>query len=94
MNPNLNSPPRLPESERPPCFGRLFPDFSQLTYNRTAEGCAFDARVESCGVSVQRKALTFKPQRWGVCASPGVFDECYRLSLAKLLLETKLDRYT
>ena len=72
----------------------LFPDFSQLRYNQRAEGQAFDVLVESYGVSVQRKQIIFKPEGWVKCAASPNFDECYRLSVAKLLLELKLDRYT
>jgi hypothetical protein len=50
--------------------------------------------VESCGVGVQRKQIFFKPEGWAKCAASPNFDECYRLSVAKLLLELKLDRYT
>ena len=95
MNPKPNSPPNSPDAAgRPTCYGNLFPDFSRLSYNRNAEGHAFDVLVESCGVSVQRKTVTFKPDAWAPCVASPHFDECYRLSVAKLLLDLKLDRYT
>lgn len=81
------------ESAEPACFGNLFPDFSKLEHNRRAEGQAFDVLIESCGVGVQRKTIVFKANGWAQCASAPGFDECYRLSIAKLLLELKLDRY-
>lgn len=94
MNPNQNSLPNSSEAETPACLGNLFPDFSQLAYNRKAEGCAFDVLIESRGIGVQRKAITFKPEAWAACAGSPHFDECYRLSMAKLLLELKVERYT
>ena len=92
MNPNQNSPLSPPDAEAPACLGNLFPDFSELTHNRVAHGCAFDVLVESHGIGVQRKTITFKPEAWNACAHSPQFEECYRLSMAKLLLEMRLDR--
>ncbi len=92
MNPNQNSLLSGPDVEAPGCLGNLFPDFSQLTRNRVAHGSAFDVLVESQGFGVQRKTITFKPEAWDACVHSPQFEECYRLSMAKLLLEMRLDR--
>lgn len=92
---SLITPKGTPPAEsRPPCFGNLFPDFALLEYNHKAIGYAFDVLIESNGASVQSKTVTFKPEAWAKCVASPHFDECYRLSVARLLLETKLDRYT
>lgn len=93
MNVALKRPTAAPIALPEGCCD-LFPDFSQLRYNHKAEGGAFDVLVESCGVGVQRKSITFKPEGWAKCVASPHFEESYRLSMAKLLLELKLDRYT
>ncbi len=75
------------------CFGEMFPDCSRVSYNRKSEGAAFDVLVESVGIGVQRKTATFKPEGWARCAASPRFDECYRVSLAKLLLSVRLERF-
>jgi hypothetical protein len=92
MKPNESS--AVDAAPTPDCFGHLSPDFSKLDYNHKAAGRAFDVLIESAGASVQRKTVTFKPEAWTKCAASPRFDECYRLSIAKLLLELKLDHYT
>ena len=70
-----------------PVQGDLFPDFSQLVPNRWEEGRAFRLLVESRGVGVQGAALEFDAAAWEAARQRPGFDDDYRLSVAKLLLQ-------
>ena len=65
-----------------------------MRYNQKLEGQAFDVLVESAGIGAQRKTIIFKPDGWAKCAASPEFEECYRIGIAKLLLELNLNRYT
>ncbi len=74
------------------CYGRLFPDFERLNYNKPSEGRAFRVFVEQIGAGRHRRELEVKAQEWDECAACTDFHGCYELSMAKLALQGALAR--
>ncbi len=67
--------------------GDLFPDFSRLVPNRKESGRAFSVLVESRGVGTQGVAVEFDEAAWSKARQHPSFEEDYRLSVARLLVE-------
>lgn len=89
----MNTQPNLPADEVAPRANGLFPDLSTLRYNQTAKGGGFDVRVESSGIGVQRRVIGFHPEAWAKFVASPQFEESYKLSMARLLLQQAVDRF-
>ena len=69
------------------CYGRMFPDLLRLEPNKPNEGKAFAVLIERRGVGVQRRSVTVKSDEWRECVKCESYEDCYDLSVAKLLLQ-------
>lgn len=75
--------------EHQPCYEKLFPDSLHAEFNRPAVGKVFSFLIVSppglcrapCRVEMDREA-------WDACVECPKFDPCYKLSIAKLALDT------
>ena len=72
------------------CYGKLFPDFEHLNYNRPTEGKAFRVFAENIGAGTQRRELTVKTAEWDECVECPEFRNCYDLSMATIALHDVL----
>ncbi len=77
-------------NKHPDCYGKLFPDFGHLDFNRPTEGKAFRVFVENIGLGRQRRELTVKLEAWDECVACPEYHPCYDLSMAKLALHEAL----
>lgn len=71
------------------CYGKLFPSVLGLEVDRTVSGKAFEYRIERAGGTfVSRRGIAVQMDQWDDCLECPEFDSCYKLSMAKLTLET------
>jgi hypothetical protein len=70
----------------PECYGGMFPDLSQVRYNKPAEGVAFRVLITSLGIGVQGRDVEVKRDGWEHCVACERYRDCYDLSMAKLTL--------
>lgn len=74
----------------PDCYGKMFPDFTQLKRAEKLEGQAFTARVTGVGTGAQGRSLEVTAEAWEKCVACPDYRTCYDLSLAKLLMNNVL----
>jgi hypothetical protein len=74
--------------------GNLFPDFSKLAYNETQAGRAFSVLIESCGAGTQKQTVAFDAAAWEAARREPTFDDDYRLSVARLLVQIAVKLYS
>lgn len=75
--------------ERRECYGGLFPSVLALPEDRPASGAVFGVLLERAGgMWRSRRSVTTDMGRWDRCLECEDFDDCYKLSMAKLALET------
>jgi hypothetical protein len=76
-------------SEHPKCYGRLFPGLLALPEDRPASGKVFTVLLERAGGMWRgSRSVTADMERWDECLECEGFDGCYKLSMAKLALES------
>lgn len=69
--------------EHTDCYGNLFP-----TSESPTTGEVFQLQpVGPVGITPRRRAVKTDLQAWDRCRACPEFDDCYQLSMAKLLLE-------
>ncbi len=72
------------------CYGKIFPDFEHLQYNKPTEGKAIRVFVENIGAGRQRRELEVKPENWDECSACVEYHSCYDLSMGKLAVHRAL----
>jgi hypothetical protein len=73
----------------PDCFGTMLPSIQEGQSNVTHKGKVFSFRIEKAGGTfVESRKTETDIKQWEECARCPDFDSCYRLSSAKLALET------
>lgn len=79
-------------SDRPSCYGTMFPDLDRLEYNAPRRGRAFAVLVTSQGIGVQSREVSVDEGAWEACQRCAVFRSCYDLCMAVLALRESLAR--
>ncbi len=79
-------------SDRPTCYGRMFPDLAQLEYNTPLKTQVFTVLLESAGMFVQRRSLSVDYAAWEACQQCSCYRSCYDLGVAQFLLTQALER--
>lgn len=74
------------------CYGKLFPSMQDTRSNITHQGKAFAFQIKQPGMVVTERLVETKLDQWDECTQCPEFDNCYRLSLAKLVLEIGVSR--
>lgn len=75
--------------EHQPCYGKLFPDSLHAEFNRPAVGKVFSFVVVSPpGLCRAPRHVEMDREAWDACVECPEFDHCYKLSMAKLALDT------
>jgi hypothetical protein len=74
----------------PDRYGSLFPDVSQLQFNKPNQGKVASIQIESHGIGIQNRGLSIDQQQWEACLKCDRFDDCYKLSIAKLMMQQTL----
>jgi hypothetical protein len=74
---------------REQCYGNLFPSMTSPRTDMTVKGKAFSVELRRAGgmmIASRRAAVDL--EQWQKCLDCEAFDACYKLSTAKLALET------
>ncbi len=72
------------------CYGAMFPDVSSLQVNKPNQAKVATILVESIGIGVQSRNLSIDRRQWETCLTCGRFEDCYKLSIAKLMMQQSL----
>ena len=75
-------------NEHKTCYGNLFPDTLHVTNDRPQKGKVFSFTLHTAG-GLYRAAreTSVDMAEWDHCAQCPEFENCYKLSMAKLALE-------
>jgi len=75
--------------EHTPCYGSMFPDSLQPTEPGLSSGKVFRlVSISPAGMCRTRPRLEVDRAEWDKCVLCPEFEHCYKLSMAKLVLET------
>ena len=81
----------MSNSDHPACYGTIFPSVLQLPEDRPAAGTVFTVVLERAGGMWRSgHTVTADMERWNECQKCSDFDGCYKLSMAKLALESAI----
>ena len=75
------------------CFGKMFPDDLHLKHNRPNAGKVFTVRLKrSSGVmpTTTDRTIAVNVEQWDDCHQCKEFESCYKLSLARVTLESAI----
>ena len=71
------------------CYGNMFPSINRPQTDVPLRGKVFTAKLERAGgMAIATRSTGVDLDAWKECVACEKFDECYRLSMAKLALET------
>ena len=71
------------------CYGNMFPSVNSPRTDVPLRGVVFSAELERAGgmvIATRRTGVDL--DTWNECVACEEFDHCYKLSMAKLALET------
>ena len=76
-------------NEHPECYGTMFPSVLALREDRPTSGTVFTVVLERAGgMWRSSRSVTADMERWDECLECDDFEDCYKLSMAKLALES------
>jgi len=76
-------------NEHPECYGTMFPSVLALREDRPTSGTVFTVMLERAGgMWRSNRSVTADLKRWDECLQCDDFEDCYKLSMAKLALES------
>ncbi len=74
-------------NSEPECYGRLFPSVVEMVHNRPVAGKVFGYEVDYSGQVAQRRDITVNQDAWRECLKCHYMDDCYRMSVGRMLME-------
>ena len=78
-------------SEHPECYGSMFPSVLALREGLPTSGTVFSVVLERAGgLWRSHRAVRADVKRWDECLQCADFESCYKLSMAKLALESAI----
>ncbi len=81
----------MSSEHQPECYGTLFPGLLNLPDKRPASGAVFTVLLERVGGMLRgNRSVTADLEQWNKCLECEAFDDCYKLSMAKLALESAI----
>ena len=83
----------MSQIEHKDCFGKMYPDDLHLRNNRPNKGKVFTVHLSSSyGVITTRKdrQIEVDIDEWDDCQKCPEFESCYKLSLARVALESAI----
>lgn len=76
-------------THQPECYGTLFPDVLSLPEDRPASGKGFTVVLQRAGgIWRASRSVSADMEQWDECQQCPEFESCYKLSMAKLALES------
>ncbi len=81
--------PNVPINAHPQCYGAMFPSVLTLPEDRPASGTVFTVVLKRAGgMWRSNRSVMADLGRWDECLQCDDFEDCYKLSMAKLVLES------
>ena len=74
-------------NSEPECYGRLFPSVVEMVHNRPLAGKVFGYEVDYSGQVAQKRDITVNQDAWRECLKCHHMDDCYRMSVGRMLME-------
>jgi len=81
-------------SDRPTCFGRMFPDFDRMRPNVREAGKAYSAHYTSLGMGVQSRQVSIDQEQWDACQQCPCFRSCFDQCSGRVLCTLALNDAT
>lgn len=69
------------------CYGKMFPSVIDLVYNTSITGKVFGYEVYYSGQVAQKRSITVNQDAWRECLKCRYMDDCYRMSVGRMLME-------
>lgn len=77
--------------DHPDCYGSMFPSLLALREDLTNSGTVFSVVLgRAGGMWRSNRSATTDVKRWDECRQCDDFEDCYKLSMAKLALESAI----
>jgi len=70
-----------------PCYGEMFPSIVEMVHNRPINGKVFGYEMSYSGQVAQRQGATVNHDAWQECLRCSCMDDCYRVSIGRMLME-------
>lgn len=74
------------------CYGTLFPDSLHSSVNQKMRGKVFEFELYSLGLARSNRNVNINLSEWDDCQNCVEFEQCYKLCMAKLTLETAISQ--
>ncbi len=72
------------------CYGTMFHDSLHFAVNDKMQGKVFAFELDSGGLGRSQRQVQADIAEWDDCIACKEFDDCYKLCMAKLALETAI----
>ena len=79
-------------SDHKSCYGTMFHDALHFSVNRPMSGKVFSFEIESEGLARTDRRVSADLVEWDDCLECPEFNSCYRLCIAKLLLQAAVEQ--
>lgn len=74
------------------CYGMMFHDALHFSTNKPMRGKVFSFEIETAGLARSDRRIDASLQEWDDCLECPEFDHCYKFSMAKLALQTAIEK--
>ena len=74
------------------CYGTMFHETLHFQENTPMRGKVFSFELGRVGLARSDRSMTADIAEWDDCLDCEEFEHCYRLCMAKLLLQTAIER--
>jgi hypothetical protein len=75
------------------CFGSIYPDLTNIEYNKDMAGTVFSVHIGSFGLAHQAPRLKADMKAWEDCQQCELYQSCFDFSNAKLAMRQTLSRF-
>lgn len=76
-----------------PCFGRIYPDLTQVRFGREMAGKVFRLKVDTLGPLHRDRHLETDLKEWEDCQQCELFRSCYDLSNGRLAMQRAIAEF-
>lgn len=74
------------------CYGTMFPDSLHSSVNQKTRRKVFEVELSSLGLARSNRSVNIDLIEWDDCQNCAEFEQCYKLCMAKLALETAISQ--
>lgn len=77
-------------TEHKPCYGTMFPDLIAPVDTGMHSGEVFSFEIKNFGLTHGERRVDVAMDAWEECLRCSDFEDCYKLSTGKLMLQTAI----